>query len=61
MSGRNFWHYPEQREITEDVVRHNPRRSDEGLMEYVERVAILAALMPAGAASYASNKKLGAR
>jgi hypothetical protein len=58
---RLFWRYPEQREITEDVVRHNPRRSDEGIVEYAERVAILAGLMHVGAAVYTSNKKLGER
>jgi hypothetical protein len=37
-----FWRYPEQREITEDVVRHNPRRTGEGIIEYAERIAVLA-------------------
>lgn len=59
MSARNFWRYPEQREITEDIVRHNPRRTDEGIVEYAERVAILAGLMPVGSAVYATNKRLG--
>jgi hypothetical protein len=59
MSARQFWRYPEQREITEDVVRHHPRRTDEGIVEYAERVAILAGLMPVGKAVYATNKRLG--
>jgi hypothetical protein len=60
MSGaRMFWRYPEQREITEDVVSHNPRRTGEGIIEYAERIAVLAGLMPVGAAVYASNKRLG--
>lgn len=56
---RQFWRYPEQREITEDVVRHNPRRDGEGMLEYIERVAVLSGLMPVGSAVYASNKRLG--
>jgi hypothetical protein len=59
MSARQFWRYPEQREITEDVVKHHPRRAGEGIVEYAERIAILAGMMPVGAAVYATNKRLG--
>lgn len=47
--------------MTEAVAHDNPRRSDEGSLHYIERIAILAGLMSPGRAAFSDNSQLGPR
>lgn len=57
-ANRQFWTNDREQGKTLGVVLDHPRRPGEGSVQYMERVAILAGLMPASRASFGPNRAL---
>lgn len=57
---RDFWSDETEQAHTLAITYDYPPGTKEGTLQYVERVAVLAGLMPAGRAAFSENRELSA-